>query len=179
MPTPQSQDLCCSCRTPKVTASCESCHDPLCKSCIIALEEGSFQFLPKTPEILTKSRFCRFCYDSSIAPELARYLETLEKAKEVVFLTSSYRGPLPMLKKAKYEVHHSGSPDRDELILRLAFLAAHDGFNALVQGEIISKKVRNHGYQRSEWEGRAIPASMDIDKLREIEYREEVWRRGK
>ena len=69
-------------------------------------------------------------------------------------------------------------PDRDETILRLAFQAAKGGFNALVQGDVTSRKVRNHGYQKSVWSGTAFAADVDEEKLNRNDYLEEVWRRG-
>jgi hypothetical protein len=49
--------------------------------------------------------------------------------------------------------------------MRLAFLAAKAQFNALVDVDIVPKKVRNFGYQTSLWQGSGVPTVIDASKL--------------
>lgn len=169
-------NLCCACRTPRVSTECEICQEPACKKCILHLGEDAFAFLPDVPEQLKKSRYCPLCYDSQVAPELAIYDEILARAKEVVFLTEGYRGEVPVIRKSKVEVRIAACADRDEVILRLAFLAARDGYNAVIKSVVSSVKVRNHSYVKSEWSGHGTPAVVDEKKLQLIEEREKVFR---
>ena len=55
--------------------------------------------------------------------------------------------------------------DRRECILRLAFFAAELGFNAIIESEVDSKKVRKGAYQSSTWSGSALPADVDGARL--------------
>jgi hypothetical protein len=89
----------------------------------------------------------------------------MEKAKKVfVFYTSQKRKPFA-LKRSRTQVSVKDIPDRDETIMRLAFLAALHNYNAIIETEIVSEKVRNHGYQKSNWRGKAIPILLDEKKL--------------
>ncbi len=56
-------------------------------------------------------------------------------------------------------------PDYDELILRLAFLAAENNFNILVDVDIKSEKVRNAAYVHLIWNGSAIPSNVDLSRF--------------
>lgn len=172
------QKLCICCRTPRVETVCELCGEPVCRQCKRTLPEDSFAFDDQLPESLKHSLYCDRCYGSEVEPALERYAELLEKAKEVLFIPRTFRGQLFVLKKSQTEVSVAESADRDEMILNMAFRAARDDFNALIQGEVICKKVRNHGYQKSVWSGHAFPASLDLTKLNRNDYLEEVWRRG-
>lgn len=51
--------------------------------------------------------------------------------------------------------------DRDDAILRLAFLAVQAGKNALVDVDLSSTKIKHGKWQTSRWHGRAIPAHID------------------
>ena len=178
MTTDSNSDLCISCRTPKISTECEICQEPICRNCVLHLKEDTFSFMPDVPEVLKKSRYCALCYDGQVAPELEKYEETLAQAKNVTFLTKSFKGHIPVLKKSKVSVKVPACEDRDELILRLAFLAAREGYNALIESEVSGKKIRNNGYQKSEWSGVGVPATIDETKLILQEQREEMFRRG-
>jgi hypothetical protein len=56
-------------------------------------------------------------------------------------------------------------PDRDEAILRLAFLAAEEGFNAILDVNVKSEKVRNEGWQKMRWSGSGLPVGVDAAKI--------------
>ena len=171
---------CVSCRTPKTTTECEVCFEPLCKKCVLTLSPDRFSLMLGAPEVLQKYRFCQPCYDSLIAPEAERYDETVERAKQVIFLTDTYKGYLPVQKKAKLSVSVKGCVDRDEVVMRLAFMAAQQGFNSLIKSDVKAIKIRKDAaYQTSEWQGHGTPADVDESRLVQDEIREEVWRRGK
>lgn len=178
MDSQETSSVCASCRLPKATQSCEICLDPLCKKCTEYLSEERVSFWAEKPPLLEFSRFCARCFDQNIAPELSRYDEWLEKAKDVAVLMKSYKGQIPLLRKAKVEVRAEDCEDRAQVILRLAFQAAVQGYNSLVQTDVEGEKVRNAGYQKTRWRGVAFPAEIDSEKLDLQEYREEVWRRG-
>ena len=166
---------CVSCTDSKVTAKCELCEEDLCKKCVQFLDPETFQYQEKLPVELTHTRYCRFCYDDKIVLAQEKYSETLEKAKQVfVFFTTQKRKP-NLLKRAKKMVEILNCPDRDMTILKLAFLAADQGFNALVDTLVSSEKVRNEGYQKSQWQGKGLPATVDSDKLDREDFRENFF----
>lgn len=55
--------------------------------------------------------------------------------------------------------------DRDEALLRLAFLAVHAGFKCLVDVEITGFKVTDHAYQKTVFKASAIPANPQPHQL--------------
>ena len=76
------------------------------------------------------------------------------------------------MKRAAKPFRVDDCTDRDETLMRLAFLAAKADFNALLDVDIVAKKVRNFGYQTSQWQGIGVPARVDREKLeREEETR--------
>lgn len=55
--------------------------------------------------------------------------------------------------------------DREETLLRLAFVAAQKNFDGLVDVELASKKVRDGSYQTHKWSGSAVPTHIESKKL--------------
>jgi hypothetical protein len=103
--------------------------------------------------------------DSVIEPALEAYREQLANAKNAYFFTPAFKKRIPVLKKAKSRVQIKGTPDRDETILRLAFLAIEQGHNAVIEAEVSAQKVRNEGYQKSLWVGSGLPVTIDLTKF--------------
>ncbi len=56
--------------------------------------------------------------------------------------------------------------DKNEIILRLAFRAVENGFNTLVDVDLVSKKVKQGNYQHSVWSGTAVPVTLEPEKLK-------------
>jgi hypothetical protein len=100
-----------------------------------------------------------------IEPELEKYNELMERARGTYVFFSEQKRPPPLLSRALDPVEVKECADRDETILRLAFQAATRGCNALIETEVVSKKVRNEGYQKSTWRGVARPAQVDAERL--------------
>lgn len=121
--------------------------------------------MSKVPAKLQKANYCLQCYDSQIVPEKIKYQETLEKAADVYFLTKNYGGYIRVLKRHTGRVKVEACADRRETIMRLAFLAAELGLNAIIESEVDSTKTRNGGYQSKFWTGSALPALIDADQL--------------
>lgn len=111
-----------------------------------------------------------------MAPAAAAYSETLERAKNVGYWPRTYKGHVPIIKKGLEILRVEGCRDRDDALMRLGFMAAERGFNGLIQGELSSKKERDHGYQKMLWSGHALPAKIDDEKLERAEFNEAHWR---
>jgi hypothetical protein len=141
------------------------CEENLCKGCAEFLDNATFSFMKKIPEELTHTYYCMSCYNTHIVPALESYNEVMERAKRLYVFFDTRRNPVQYIKKAKEEVRVDDCEDRDETILRLAFLAAQVGYNAVIEAAVVSEKIRNGGHQKSRWKGTAIPAMVDAEKL--------------
>jgi hypothetical protein len=160
-----SDQVCISCRRPKAVLSCEVCHEALCKSCAQFLEATTFSFYKEVPEVLTHTYYCSACHSEHVEPALESYQEIMERARSVYFFFNTQRKLVPIIKRSKESVRVESCVDRNETILRLAFLAAQQGFNGIVDAEVNSKKIRNEGYEKSEWQGVGFPAEVDAKRM--------------
>jgi hypothetical protein len=97
---------------------------------------------------------------------LARYNETLERAREVTLVRPNFQGFLPILKKAKAPVEVKDVPDRDQAVLHLGFLAAWEGFDAIAQFETVNRKVRNFGWEKKAWSAKGLFVCLDYKRFR-------------
>jgi hypothetical protein len=159
------EEMCITCRKTKIAYHCDLCHEPLCKKCTQMLAEDSFVFLAEIPEDLTHLHYCYPCYSAKVEPELEAYGQTMELARNVYFFFTTQKRPPPIIKKSKSKIKVADCMDRDETILRLGFQAASQGFNAVVEAEVVSVKVRNESYQKSVWSGIGYPAAVDGAKV--------------
>lgn len=157
--------ICIGCCLPKALLKCGICSEPVCKECTRFLESSTFSYLKTIPEKLTHSQFCSTCYDTHIAPELASYRETMDRAKEIFIFSKMKRKMVPIIRSANKSVDIRNCTDREETILRLAFLAAQQGYNGLARVEVTSTKIRNFGYQKTHWHCTGIPVQVDSGRL--------------
>jgi hypothetical protein len=171
-----SAQECINCRKPTATLTCEACDEPVCKKCLEILDAETFTFLAKKPEHLTHTNYCSGCYDQLVAPELDSYNEILERAKQAFIFFKTQRKEIPLIKKSRETYRVLECPDRDETILRLAFFAARDGYNAVIDCEAVSEKVRHHAYQTSKWKGSGIGATVDGAKIDRNDLLNQVYR---
>ncbi len=161
--------LCSSCLQPKASLKnnlhCGICERLLCKDCAQFVEGSFFSFLKVIPEELNQSTYCGTCYDQKILPARESYLEIMERAKQVyAFFKKDH---IPLIRRSKNPVSVKDCPDYDETLLRLAFFAAEQSFNALLEVNLVSEKVFNHGYQSLIWSGTAFPAEIRAASLEE------------
>lgn len=158
-------ESCISCRRPKVVSNCGICQEPLCKSCRQFLEASTFSFLETLSDELKHTFYCSPCYDTTVAPALESYHGIMEQARDLYFFFNTQRKMIPVIKRGKEAVRVVEQEDRDETILRLAFKAVEQGYNAVIEADVISKKIRNAGYEKSCWQGSGFPAQIDIEKF--------------
>lgn len=160
--------LCISCRRPNSQLECENCHEPLCKSCEQFLDAATFSFLKELPKELSHTHYCPSCYSEHIEPALESYNEVMERAKQVYVFFKTHKRT-PPAKRAKEGVKVEACDDRNETILRLAFYAAQQDYNAIVEAEVLSEKIRDGAYQTTRWKGTGIPAQLDEKYLERFE----------
>ena len=170
--------ICETCRQPAATESCALCENVLCEDCVLGPPSGAFSLMPKTPTELTHRVYCRFCYDEKIEPELLKYEETRELAENVFIFFKTQRKEIPLIRKSKVTMKVEDCDDRDETILRLAFMAAEQGFNAVIETDVSHQKIRNHGHQTTRWHGTGLPAMVDEAKLDRQHKLSQVFERG-
>lgn len=163
--SPSTEADCSNCRRVKQTDPCGLCGDPVCKDCRLTLEGDDFAYLVTRPAELSHLVYCPRDFDATVEPAKTRYEEIAARAREVLVFFVTQKARLPLVRKAKDPVKVTECDDRDLTILKLAYQSAEQGFNALIETEVISKKVRNHGYQTSHWSGVARPAEVDEAKL--------------
>ncbi len=158
-------ELCTSCRRHQAELTCGVCQGPCCKSCVQFLDAATFSFLPEIPGPLGHTYYCGPCHEAEVEPSLLIYQETLERAKGLYFFFSTQRKRFPLIRRSKVKVAVKACEDRNETILRLAFLAAQQGYNSVIEAEVLCEKVRNEGYQKSCWRGVGFPAQVDADRV--------------
>jgi hypothetical protein len=156
---------CASCGAVKASFNCGLCQKNLCKNCVQEVDSHAFSFFSKIPEELKKGNICPTCFEDKILPHKKRFDELLEKANDIYFLTKSYKGYVRVHNKHSKRVIVADCDDRRETIVRLAFFAAELGFNAIIDSEVESKKVRMGKYQSTRWYGSALPAKIDGEQL--------------
>jgi hypothetical protein len=149
------------------------CEGPLCVKCDQFLKEGSFSFYTVVPDELKHTHYCTVCYTTHVEPAFESYNALMEKAKGLYFFFTTQRKPVPVTKRSKEKIFVENCPDRDETILRLAFIAAEQGYSAVIEAEVTSKKVRYEGWQKMMWSGVATPVFVDIEKLERHEQARE------
>lgn len=121
--------------------------------------------MKQIPQILQASTFCNPCYITQVEPALENYNQQMEAAKNVrVYLKDqSKESRLISRKEAPIKVL---CDDKDQTLLRLAFLAQEAGFNGLVDVEINSTKERKGGtWQKATYSGVGIPAHIASKRI--------------
>jgi uncharacterized protein YbjQ (UPF0145 family) len=156
---------CDVCSSPKAVYRCGVCSKTICKKCRVYVDTHTFSFFSKVPPKLLLADYCPECHEREVLPEQARYDELMEKAKDVYYLSKAYPGYVRVLRRHTKRVTVESCPDRRETILRMAFWAAELNFNAIIEAEVDSAKVRHGGYQTSIWKGSALPANIDGEQL--------------
>lgn len=156
---------CCVCQNHKAPLKCGICAGSLCKSCAQFIPEDQFSFLPTIPPKLKHTTFCGPCFDSEVAPEIASYEETMEKARNLTIFYNTDSKLTRNFKRTEKPVKVSKCTDREETLLRLAFLAVMGNFNALLDVEVIPEKIRSGTYQTTIYSGSAIPTNITSPRI--------------
>lgn len=158
---------CCVCQKPKATLVCGLCENPVCKYCAQYTDEKQFSFLPSIPEELNHTTYCGPCYDLKIEPEIVKYEATMTEARNniSVFYTTDSKETRVFKRKDK-PVSVDNCIDREEVLLRLAFLAAHEKYNAIIDVDVVAKKIRSGTYQTTKYSGSAILFTVTSNRFK-------------
>lgn len=151
----------------------------MCKPCSETVSDALFVTLERVPVEQVAGRFCGRCWDAEMAPKLDAYRERMEAAKQVFIFFTTQKKAIPLVRKSKTPVKVDACADRDETILRLAYDAAKDGYNAVVDVEVTAKKVNDGGSNKSAvWKGAGVPALVDEAKLDRQARADQAYERG-
>ena len=161
----QTKTSCCQCQSAKAPHTCGGCAEALCKSCALFVGEENYLYLNTRPEILKHSVFCTPCYNSLVAPVLADYETTVQKAREVLVFDKTQGKETRFVKRLEKPVKIAQGLDEQDITMRLAFMAAEKNYNSIIDVDIKATKVRDGSYQTTVYSGSAIPANVSDRKL--------------
>jgi hypothetical protein len=134
------------------------------------MDEDSFSFLKVVPAELTHSIYCPKCFDDNVANTLESYKSNMEKAKEVIIFFKHEGKKTRLLQRKEEPYKVIDCVDKDETILRLAFFAAQDNFNSIIDVDLVSEKVIHGSHKSLKWKGTAVPCQLDQRMLNQEYY---------
>lgn len=117
-------------------------------------------YLQKPAKELTHSAYCGSCFDENVAPAKLHYDEMLTKARDVSIYFKAQSKETRAYRRKEKPLLVDNCDDREQAIMRLAFLAAMAGFELIIDVDLQSKKIITNGYQRSSWSGTGIPIKV-------------------
>lgn len=159
--------ICKSCKKPKANYDCGLCHEQVCKSCAQFLTDEAFSFLAKKPKELSFSVYCDPCFQDNVATPLSDYEANMEKAHEVIIFNKNETKKTGHLKRKEEPYKVEDCEDEQETIMRLAFFAARDGFNCLLDVTITHRKIIVGSHKKTIFTGTAIPITIEHSAVRE------------
>lgn len=156
---------CVLCTKNKTALRCDSCGDVSCKNCVHFIDEDHFEMVVLLPEELKNKTFCMNCYNQGIDEKVSRYFEVVEKAKNVNVFTKTQTKETRKIKRVEDPVKVLECDDKEEALLRLAFLAADKGFDMVIDVEMNSKKIgEGKSYKKLVWSATGVPVDPNIKK---------------
>ncbi len=144
---------------------CAVCACTICKACAHFVGEEAVEMLSPKPEYYALGVFCSPCFTNKVEPEIAAYAETVARAGEVNVFYKTESKESRFIRRVEKPIKVKDCSDRDDVLMKLAFVAASRGFNILLDVEAGSEKVHMAGWQTSNWHGVAVPATVDPAKL--------------
>jgi hypothetical protein len=144
----------------KPSLQCQICSTALSRSTTEFVDKETFAFLPALPAGVSAGAYCYTCFEAHVRQELDKYLEDVERAKNVNVFYTTQGKESRFIRRTEKPVQVKDCEDRDEAVLRLAFLAVLVNKNTLVDVELSSSKVHNGKWKYSLWSGRGVPASV-------------------
>lgn len=157
---------CHICYKPKGHLTCELCLQATCKKCTEKLSKDAFSFLIPLPSELSHQLYCLNCYDEKVLPAKADYDRTMRRARNIAVYVKNQSEETRLMPRSEKPIKVECA-DKDEALLRLAFVTVQKGHNAILDVNISALKVRDGGggYQRSVFTGTGIPTHLDKQTL--------------
>ncbi len=155
---------CTVCCSNKTAIQCDICSCASCKHCCYFIDEDVFEFVSLLPEKLQNKAFCPNCYNENISEEMEYLKETMQKARDVDVYLKDQGTETRRIRRIQKPIHIKECADREETLMRLAFLAAQKGFDTIIGVDIQAKKVGKGTYKKMIWSGTAVPVDPKIRK---------------
>lgn len=166
---PSSSQTCATCGSGKARLHCGICGVLICKSCTdsidSSIEYANFALMKDVPKELLHPAYCHACFDEKVSAPFQRYLEILERAQNIIVYENDQKKETRLLKRNQKPLRVDSCPDRQETLMRLAFMAAEAGFNGLIDVDLSYKKIRESGYQTTDWSGSGIPTHIEERRI--------------
>ena len=149
----------CNKKTPK---ECGLCEAPTCKTCAHNIGDDFFEFLKKIPDELSHGYYCNTCFVNTVSSEYESYKDILERATGMdVYFKKKHSKEVRFFRKASKTIVLKDCEDYEHMILNMAFLAAAENYNTIIQVETSSRKIHDGSYKIILWSGSAIPANKN------------------
>jgi len=156
---------CSFCDQKKNLLTCCHCGCDVCKKCVEILSEETFQYSNSFVFDENKVVYCRPCYDKNIEPKLLHYNEIVEKAKDVNVYFYQQAKETQFMSRSQTPLKVIDCTDRNEAVMKLAFMAAEKGFNGLIQVQVKDEKVRMGSYQTQKFHATGIPTNIKASEI--------------
>lgn len=89
----------------------------------------------------------------------------MERAKDVQVFFKTQGKETRLIKRLEEPYEVLDCNDEDETVMRLAFLAAKNNFNSIIDVDLKYEKIRINGYQTHKWSASAVPANIQEKNL--------------
>lgn len=117
------------------------------------------------PDDIQNKTFCMNCYNQGISDRLNHYVEIVEQAKQINVFTKNQTKETSRIKRTEPPLRVVNCSDKEEALLKIAFMAAEKGFGTIVDVELKSEKVgKGKTYKKLVWTGSGIPVDPSIKK---------------
>lgn len=156
---------CINCSKKRVDFKCALCEQEICKSCTEFLPEDAFHYNDEKPFDMQRNHFCLNCHIQKVTPELEIYEDLLSRAKNIRVFDKSQSKETRLIKRLEQPITVQDCSDQQDVLLKMAFIAVKKNFNAIIDVDIKSEKIRMGSYQTSHWKGSCIPANVSDSKL--------------
>lgn len=160
-----STTTCLICNKTKTALRCNHCNDPSCKHCSYFIDEDAFEMLSLLPDSLQNKTFCSNCYHQKMGAELDHYKDLMEKAKKVDVYSKEQSSETRRIRRIEKPIQVRDCEDKNEALMRLAFIAVEKGFTTIVDFHLKSEKVGSgKAYKKLIWNASAVPVDPRLKK---------------
>lgn len=144
---------------------CGACESAVCKYCAQFLDEAQFLYLPEIPKDLKHTTYCNSCFDSKVQPAINDYEKVVRAAKGIITFFTADSKVTRNFKRTDKPFTVKDCAEKEEVLMKLAFLAVLGEYNAIIDIDIKSEKIRNGSRQTTKWSGTAMPAQVTSSRL--------------
>ncbi len=152
---------CSVCGKSRAPLVCGCCHQMICKSCTDFLEADEFYLLDKNPLNTDDKAFCQVCYQEKVLPEMQKYQDLVALAKNIQVFMKNQSKETRLIPRLEKTLRVENCKEPEEVMMRLAIMAVQKKLNALIDMDIVGKKVKDGSYSTTIFSGSAVPAEFN------------------